>query len=108
MGSEFLAIVFAFLPGEGVYQQIIQLRLVAQGKFAEAAPLYERSLAINTEVYGPDHPGNADGLIQLAVLLGVKVRPTIVSVRVVVAFALGPLGSSVHISFIIVRPPRRK
>lgn len=31
------------------------LPIIFQGKYAEAEPLYRRSLAINERVYGPDH-----------------------------------------------------
>jgi tetratricopeptide (TPR) repeat protein len=37
-----------------------------QGKFAEAKPLYKRSLAINEKALGPDHPYVATGLNNLA------------------------------------------
>src|SRR5205823_2005317 len=39
-----------------------------QGKYAEAAPLYERALRIRENVLGPDHPDVADTLYNLAAL----------------------------------------
>lgn len=48
-----------------------------QGKNAEAEPLYKRSLAINTKVYGPDYPDMATDLSDLATLLEAMVRPAI-------------------------------
>jgi tetratricopeptide (TPR) repeat protein len=41
----------------------------AQGKYAEAEPLYQRSLAIREKALGPDHPDVAKGLESYAVLL---------------------------------------
>ncbi len=40
----------------------------AQGRYAEAEPLYKRSLAILEKALGPDHPHVAKGLNNLAVL----------------------------------------
>ncbi|CAN0548086.1 unnamed protein product, partial [Ectocarpus sp. 8 AP-2014] len=39
------------------------------GKYAEAKPLYERSLAINEKAHGPDHQDVATSLNNLAVLV---------------------------------------
>ena len=45
-----------------------------QGKYAEAGPLYERSLAIREKVLGPDHPDVATSLNNLAIGLYYQVR----------------------------------
>ena len=39
-----------------------------QGRYADAEPLYRRSLAINEKALGPDHPGVAISLNNLAEL----------------------------------------
>ena len=39
-----------------------------QGQYAQAEPLYKRSLAIREKALGPDHPDVADSLNQLALL----------------------------------------
>ncbi len=39
-----------------------------QGRYAEAEPLYKRSLAIREKVLGPEHPGVAQSLNNLAAL----------------------------------------
>ena len=41
----------------------------AQGKYAEAEPLYKRSLAIREKTLGPEHPDVAQGLENYAALL---------------------------------------
>ncbi len=41
----------------------------AQGKYAEAEPLYQRSLAILEKALGPEHPNVANGLENYAGLL---------------------------------------
>ncbi len=41
----------------------------AQGKYAEAEPLYKRALAIREEALGPDHPHVAGSLENYAALL---------------------------------------
>ncbi len=41
----------------------------AQGKYAEAEPLYKLSLAINEKALGPEHPQVARGLENYAALL---------------------------------------
>jgi len=40
-----------------------------QGKYAEAAPLYQRALAIREKALGPDHPDVATALENYAGLL---------------------------------------
>lgn len=45
-----------------------------QGKYDEAGPLYERSLAIREKAVGPDHPDVATALSNRAGLLRVQVR----------------------------------
>ena len=45
-----------------------------QGKYGEAEPLYQRSLAIDTKVYGHDHQKVAEDLKNLAKLLESQVR----------------------------------
>ena len=47
---------------------------VAQGNYAEARPLYERSLAINEKALGPEHPSVAASLNNLAALFRAQVR----------------------------------
>ncbi|CAN0409095.1 unnamed protein product, partial [Laminaria digitata] len=42
---------------------------VAQGNYAEAGPLYKRSLAIKEKALGPEHPSVAKSLNGLAGLL---------------------------------------
>lgn len=44
-------------------------RLFAQGKYAEAEPLLEQSLAIQEKTLGPEHPEVALSLHNLAALL---------------------------------------
>ncbi len=41
----------------------------AQGNYAEAAPLYQRSLAILEKALGPEHPNVAQSLENYAALL---------------------------------------
>lgn len=48
--------------------------MVSQGKYAEAGPLYERSLTIRKKVLDPDHPEIAISLNNCAGLLQEKVR----------------------------------
>lgn len=48
--------------------------MVAQGNYAEAEPLYERSLAIFEKALGPQHPNVAQSLNSLAELLKAQVR----------------------------------
>ena len=40
-----------------------------QGRYAEAEPLYKRSLAIKEKALGPEHPNVAQGLENYAALL---------------------------------------
>jgi hypothetical protein len=42
--------------------------LQEQGALAAARPLYERALAINEKVFGPEHPGTAMSPNNLAAL----------------------------------------
>ena len=44
-----------------------------QGKYDEAKPLYERAIAIDEKALGPDHPGVATDLNNLAGLLSFQV-----------------------------------
>ena len=44
-------------------------RLVAQGKYAEAEPLYKRALAIREKALGPEHPLVAASLKNYAALV---------------------------------------
>ena len=44
-------------------------RVSAQGKYAEAEPLYKRSLAIMEKALGPEHPHLATSLEKYAALL---------------------------------------
>ena len=46
----------------------LALLYVNQGRYADAEPLYKRSLAINEKALGPDHPDVATSLNNLAVL----------------------------------------
>ena len=45
-----------------------------KARYAEAEPLYRRALAIREAALGPDHPGTATSLYNLAVLLLAKAR----------------------------------
>ena len=45
------------------------LTVVAQGKYDEAKPLYDRAIAIGEKTLGPDHPDLAAKLNNLAVSL---------------------------------------
>ncbi len=46
----------------------------AQGKYTEAEPLYQRSLAIREKALGPEHPDVAQSLNNLAVLYNAQGR----------------------------------
>ena len=46
---------------------------VPQGEYDEAKPLYERAIAIDEKALGPDHPGVATDLNNLAGLLSFQV-----------------------------------
>jgi esterase/lipase superfamily enzyme len=46
----------------------------AQGRFAEAEPLYKRALSIREKALGPDHPDVGQSLNNLAVLYGAQGR----------------------------------
>ena len=58
--------------------------LVMQGKYEEAGPLYDRSLAIREKVFGPDHPAVATALNNRAVLLYKQVIAIIFSREILV------------------------
>ncbi len=45
-----------------------------QGRYAEAEPLYQRSLAINEKALGPEHPDVARTLENYAALLRLTAR----------------------------------
>lgn len=62
------------------------LLLVAQGKFAEAEPIFKQSLAIREKVLGPEHPDVATTLNHLGHLLTMEV--TLYSD----AYCIDPLG----------------
>ena len=47
----------------------LALLYIAQGKYAEAEPLYQRSLAIWERALGPEHPNVASSLENYAALL---------------------------------------
>ncbi len=49
-----------FLPGKAP---------LAQGRYADAEPLYKRALAIHEKVLGPEHPLVAQSLENYAILL---------------------------------------
>lgn len=49
--------------------------IACQGKYTEADPLYERSLAVREKVLGPDHPDLTLSLNNRAELLLVQVKP---------------------------------
>lgn len=53
---------------------VVRFGVEFQGKHEEAAPLYQRSLAICEKSLGPDHPAVAAALNNLALLLGAQVR----------------------------------
>ena len=46
----------------------LALLYMAQGRYAEAEPLYKRALAILQKALGPEHPANATSLNNLALL----------------------------------------
>lgn len=46
----------------------------AQGNHTEAEPLYRRSLAIQEQIFGPDHPTVAENCDDLAGVLVAQVR----------------------------------
>jgi tetratricopeptide (TPR) repeat protein len=50
------------------------LQFYQQGRYADAEPLYKRSLAIYEKALGPDHPGVATSLDNLASLNGIQGR----------------------------------
>ena len=50
--------------------------LLAQGKYEQAEPLYERSQAIQEKALGPDHPDVASVIGNRALLLDKQVRAT--------------------------------
>ncbi len=63
-------------PGAKAYQQAMATDLNnlaelyrAQGRYAEAEPLYKRSLAIREKTLGPEHPDTAQSLENYAALL---------------------------------------
>jgi CHAT domain-containing protein len=58
--------------GDAVLRLGRALRL--QGRFTEAEPLYQRSLAISEKKLGPDHPGTAVRLYDLARLYQAQAR----------------------------------
>ena len=49
------------------------VRLLAQGRYADAEPLFKRSLAIREKALGPNHPDVALSLNNLASLYKIKV-----------------------------------
>ena len=55
-------------PGVTISLDNLALLYRAQGKYAAAEPLYQRSLAIWEKELGPEHPGLATGLNNLAEL----------------------------------------
>lgn len=65
--SRFRAPLAAMIPHDSHF-------MVAQGNYAEAEPLYERSLAIFEKALGPQHPNVAQSLNSLAELLKAQVR----------------------------------
>ena len=54
----------------GVYRGLTGLANVyyAQGRYAEAEPLYQRALAISEKILGPEHPDVATNMENYAVL----------------------------------------
>eukprot|EP00752_Nemacystus_decipiens_P012244 g10853.t1 len=54
---------------EALEQAYLAIVGLLRGKYEEAGPLYERSLAIYEKVYGPDHPAVATALNNRAALL---------------------------------------
>ena len=48
--------------------------LVLQGKYEKAEPLYKESLATREKCLGPNHPGVATALVNLAVIYCQQVR----------------------------------
>lgn len=66
---------------------------VAQGKFAEAEPLYKRALAIHEKVLGSEHPGVASLLSNLAELLDSQVISTAINAVTARALVISILDS---------------
>ena len=56
------------------YASHLQLLLLAQAKYAEAAPLNERSQAIREKMLDPDHPELAEALHNRAAVFHAQVR----------------------------------
>jgi tetratricopeptide (TPR) repeat protein len=65
-----LAIAESHLPAELIATSLNNLAELyrVQAKYAEAEPLFKRSLAIKEKAFGPDHPQVALGLNNLALL----------------------------------------
>ena len=57
------------LVGQEQFRDIPVTLYRAQGNYAEAAPLYRRSLAILEKALGPEHPNVAQSLENYAALL---------------------------------------
>ncbi|CAN0519075.1 unnamed protein product, partial [Laminaria digitata] len=75
----------------------------AQGNYAEAGPLYKRSLAIDEKALGPEHPSVATSLHNLAGLLKTQgnyaeAEPLYKRSLTIVEKALGPDHPSVATS----------
>ncbi len=84
--------------------------LDAQGRYAEAEPLYQRSLAIDEKVLGPEHRGVAIDLNNLAALYddtgkyaeAESLHKRSLAIR---EKALGPLHAASHLHHSRNRPP---
>jgi len=85
MSKHVFAVLFVVLlfswPGTAAAQSDALMRafqqyqvLQKQGRYAEAEPLFKRALAIKEKAFGPDHPGVALGLSNLASLYNAQGR----------------------------------
>ncbi len=63
-------------PNVAVSLHNLALLYYAQGQYAQAEPLYKRSLAIWEKVLGPNHPDVATSLRDLALLYRATQRTT--------------------------------
>ena len=61
----------------GPFAPIRCLLPATQGRYAEAEPLYQRSLGIGKKALGPEHPAVASSLNDLAALLDLQVMTSV-------------------------------
>jgi tetratricopeptide (TPR) repeat protein len=100
-------------PAKGSQSADARIRAsTAQGRYADAAPLHKRSLAINEKTLGPDHPNVALSLHNLAAFYVNQGRyadgePLYLRSLAIKEKALGPdppdVGACGRISFLLYR-----